>query len=278
VLVPDDTNGTLFRWVALLTGSKNALKGLGFFLGGALLAALGFQVALWTMAAALVLAVTFVLGTLPAAMGKTKSRPALREAFRGSRGIKVLSLARLLLFCSRDVWFVVALPVFLAEVLGWSFFGIGAYLASWVVGYGIVQALTPRFMRRTGRGTINDARTAQLWAALLALVPLLIYVGLRINLPVQGVVLGGLALFGVAFAINSAVHSYLVLAYSEAHRVSLSVGFYYTANAMGRLVGTLLSGLLYQRGGLQACLIAASAMVASSAITALALPDTRRED
>ena len=278
VLVPDDSGGTLFRWVALLTGSKNTLKGLGFFLGGALLASLGFRGALWSMAAALVLVVTLVLASLSKAMGKTKSQPALREAFQGNRGIKVLSAARLLLFCSRDVWFVVGLPVFLAEVLGWSFFGIGAYLAAWVIAYGVVQAVTPRFMRKTGRGAVNDARAAQLWAAILAIGPLAIYAGLRANLPAQAVVLGGLGVFGVVFAINSAIHSYLVLAYSEANRVSLNVGFYYMANAMGRLVGTLLSGILYQRGGLAACLIATSAMVAASALTSLALPDTRLHD
>lgn len=273
VLVPNDASGTLFRWVALLTGSKNTLKGLGFFLGGALLATLGFRHSLWAMAGALAFAITLVLATLPSTMGKSKA--VLRDALRSSRAIKILSMARLFLFCARDVWFVVGLPVFLADILGWSFFRIGSYLALWVVGYGVVQAVTPRLMRNTGRGTSNDARAAQLWAALLALIPLAIFLGLRTNLPDQPVVLGGLALFGVVFAINSAVHSYLVLAYSESHRVSLNVGFYYMANAMGRLLGTLLSGLLYQAAGLSGCLIAASVMVAASGITALALPDTR---
>lgn len=277
VLVPGDTEGTLFRWVALLTGSKNTLKGVGFFLGGALLSSIGFRSALWSMAAALIVVALLVLALLPDALGKAKSKFKLTDTLRNSSAIKILSAARLFLFGARDVWFVVGLPVFLAEVLGWDFFRIGTYLALWVVGYGAVQAITPRFMGRLGRQQINDARAAQIWGGILACVPLAIYMLLRLQVSPEIAVLGGLGVFGVAFAINSAVHSYLILAYSDADKVSLSVGFYYMANAMGRLLGTLLSGLLYQLGGLQACLLTASAMVALATLLSMALPDTRAE-
>jgi MFS family permease len=275
VLVPADADGTLFRWVALLTGSKNTLKGIGFFLGGFLLSAIGFRHALWGMAGGLAVVACLVAILLPGAMGKTASKFKLLDALRGSRAIKLLSTARLFLFCARDVWFVVGLPVFLSEVFGWTFLSIGTYLALWVIGYGIVQAVAPRFMGRVGRQQINDARAAQIWGGLLSLVPLGIYLLLHFQVPAQPAVLGGLAVFGVVFAINSAVHSYLVLAYSDSEKVSLNVGFYYMANAMGRLLGTLLSGLLYQFGGLGACLLTASAMVAMASLISLALPDTR---
>ncbi len=278
VLVPVDAHGTLFRWVALLTGSKNTLKGVGFFLGGFLLSTIGFRHALWGMAASLALVMALVPLLLRGSIGRTKSKFKLSDTLRCSRTIKILSLARMFLFCSRDVWFVVGLPVFLTEVLGWTFLGVGTYLALWVIGYGVVQATTPRLMPRLGRGKINDARAAQLWGAVLALVPFAIYLGLRLGVPVATAVLGGLIVWGIVFAINSAVHSYLILAYSDSEQVSLNVGFYYMSNAMGRLVGTLLSGLLYQLGGIEACLLAAAGMVATASLISLALPDTRHPE
>ncbi len=275
VLVPVDEQGTLFRWVALLTGSKNTLKGIGFFLGGFLLSTVGFRNSLWAMAGGLALVATLVTMVLPATMGKTAAKFRLSDTVRGTRAIKVLSAARLFLFCARDVWFVVGLPVFLTEVLGWSFLHVGTYLALWVIGYGIVQALTPRFMGRLGRQEVNDARAAQIWSGVLSLIPVGIFGMLRLEVAPQAAVLVGLALFGIVFAINSAIHSYLVLAYSDSEKVSLNVGFYYMANAMGRLFGTLLSGLLYQVGGLDACLLAAAGLLAISSILSAALPDTR---
>ena len=77
------------------------------------------------------------------------------------------------------------------------------------------------------------------------------------------VVLGLLA-FGVVFALNSALHSYLILAFTSAERVTMDVGFYYMANAAGRLLGTLLSGVSFQLGGLPLCLATAGAMAALS--------------
>lgn len=274
LLVPADAHGTLFRWVALLTGSKNTLKGAGFFLGGFLLAQLGFRHALWSMAGGIALAIVASALFLPGAMGRARSKVKFSGILAKSRAINLLSAARLFLFGARDVWFVVALPVFLSDVVGWSFVEVGTYMAAWVIGYGAVQALTPRVTRRVGRHG-NDARAAQVWGFVLAVVPAGIFLALRAGAPPSITVVAGLALFGVIFAINSSVHSYLVLAYSDADKVSLDVGFYYMANAAGRLLGTVLSGLIYQYSDLEGCLVAAGAMVLVASVLALWLPAPR---
>ena len=273
LVVPQDAAGTLFRWVALLTGSKNALKGAGFFLGGALLSLLGFQYSLWGLAAGVFIAAGVAGALLPSELGRAKAKLKFSQILSKTRAINVLSLARMFLFCARDVWFVVALPVFLYEALDFSFVQVGSYMALWVVGYGIVQAVAPRFLRHGPEH--NEARPAQLWAFLLLVVPLAIAYALKAQVDPKLVALVGLAVFGFVFAINSAVHSYLVLAYTDADKVAANVGFYYMANAGGRLVGTLLSGLFYQLGGLQLCLISAAGFVLVSALSSLALPDTR---
>jgi hypothetical protein len=275
LLVPSDAGGTLFRWVALLTGSKNTLKGAGFFLGGVLLSNLGFRDALWAMAGGLVLVVTLTAALLPGGIGRAKSSVKFSQILSKSRAINIISAARMFLFCARDVWFVVALPVFLSEVSGWSFVAIGTYMAAWVIGYGVVQAMTPRFMTRMGGGAVNDARAAKIWGFVLAVITLGIFGALQSDLSPTTVVVAGLAVFGVVFAINSAVHSYLILAYTDADKVALNVGFYYMANAVGRLIGTILSGLIYQAAGLEACLVTAAGMVIAATLFALVLPDPR---
>jgi predicted MFS family arabinose efflux permease len=269
LLVPDDADGTLYRWVARLTGSKNALKGVGFFLGGVLLAAVGFRGAVLAMAAALLLVWLASLVLLRRDLGRASARPKFRDLLSKSRAVNVLSAARLFLFGARDVWFVVALPVFLSSALGWDHWRIGAFLAAWVIGYGMVQALAPRLTGRTspGRGQVVA------WAAVLALAPAAIALALLDGRWPAGLVLVvGLALFGVLFAVNSAVHSYLIVRHAQADGVSLDVGFYYMANAMGRLLGTVLSGWLYQVQGLVACLWVSALLVALSALAATALP------
>lgn len=273
VLVPEDAHGALFRWVALLTGSKNALKGAGFFLGSLLLAELGFRDALWAMAAGLAVTTVATALALPAGMGRAKVKARFAGILSRSRAINALSAARLFLFGARDVWFVVALPVFLYDVAGWTFVGVGSYMAAWVVGYGAVQALTPRILARSGHA--SDARAAQVWGFVLAAVPAAIYAAVRAGAPAETTVVIGLGLFGVAFAVNSALHSYLILAYSRSEDVALNVGFYYMANAGGRLLGTVLSGLVYQYAGLGGCLLTATGMVALAATLALLLPDPR---
>ncbi len=254
--------GQLFRWVAILTGSKNALKGVGFFLGGVLLTALGFNQAVAAMAAGLFLS---FLGTLilPADIGRMKQKPAFTALFSKSADINILSLARFFLFGARDVWFVVALPVFLEASLGWRFWEVGAFMGLWVIGYGVVQGSAPALRRAWGQQRPPNAADLSFWSALLTAIPALIAIGLwrQVAHPAVAVV-GGLVAFAVVFAMNSSIHSYLVLAYSDAEAVSLNVGFYYMANAAGRLLGTLLSGALYLLGGLPLCLWASSALVA----------------
>jgi predicted MFS family arabinose efflux permease len=272
VLLPSGDDSRLFRWVALLTGSKNALKGAGFFLGGLLLSTLGFRNALLTMAAGVFVVLAFVLTTLPRSIGQATSKPSFKGVFSNSSGINRLSVARMALFAARDVWFVVSVPIFLASTLGWSFTGIGAFLALWVIGYGGVQGFSPILLRRL---THDRAPGPGLVAALgfgLAVVTALIPIGLRAQWPPAPVMLGGLGLFGIAFALNSAVHSYMVLAYAEADRVSLSVGFYYMANATGRLTGTLLSGVLFQWAGVNASLWGAVVLATVAGTVALSLP------
>lgn len=271
LLVPDSQQGTLYQWVALLTGSKNALKGVGFFLGGALLALLGFTQAVLAMAAVLGLIWLASLILLKKDLGKAKAKSKFRDLLSKSRAINLLSGARLFLFGARDVWFVVALPVYLSTAFGWDFWQVGGFLASWIIGYGIVQSLAPRLTGKA-RGHVPDGRAAFAWATALSGVPALIALGLAAGAPAQVVLLGGLMLFGVLFAVNSSLHSYLIVSYAKEDGVSLDVGFYYMSNALGRLVGTLLSGWVFQAYGLQACLWISCAFVLLAALISVALP------
>lgn len=275
LLVPADAGGALYRWVALLTGSKNALKGAGFFLGGALLASLGFTGAVACMAAALFFVWLLSLVMLRRDLGKASARPKFRHLFSKSRPVNVLSAARLFLFAARDVWFVVALPVYLSSVLGWPVQGVGAFLATWVIGYGIVQSLAPRFTRGSG-SLAPDGRAVLGWAIPLAVVPVLIGLCLALNIPAHYGLLPGLLIFGVFFAVNSALHSYLIVSYAQADGVSLDVGFYYMANAMGRLLGTVLSGWIFQQWGLIYCLWVSAAMITIAAAISVFLPVSDR--
>ena len=271
LLVPGDRQGTLYRWVAALTGSKNALKGIGFFLGGALLATVGFAAAVAIMAGALLLVWLLSLLLLKRDLGKAKAKPKFREIFSKSRAINLLSAARMFLFGARDVWFVVALPVFLASTLGWDFWQVGGFLAAWVIGYGLVQSFAPHITgRATGR--LPDGRSASAWAVLLAMVPTTMAALLVYGVPASWVLIVGLTVFGVLFALNSALHSYLIVSYASEDGVSLDVGFYYMANAMGRLLGTVLSGWVFQRWGLAACLALSAALIAVAAAVSVALP------
>ena len=271
LLVPGDRQGLLYRWVAALTGSKNALKGIGFFLGGALLATVGFAAAVAIMAGALLLVWLLSLLLLKRDLGKAKAKPKFREIFSKSRAINLLSAARMFLFGARDVWFVVALPVFLASTLGWDFWQVGGFLAAWVIGYGLVQSFAPHITgRATGR--LPDGRSASAWAVLLAMVPATMAALLVYGVPAAWVLIVGLTVFGVLFALNSALHSYLIVSYASEDGVSLDVGFYYMANAMGRLLGTVLSGWVFQRWGLAACLAISAALIAVAAAVSVALP------
>lgn len=273
----EDAESRLFRWVAWFTGSKNAMKGLGFFLGGILLQLLGFQLSLWVMAAMLALVLLGVIWSLPPMMGKSKASSSARELFGKSRGVNLLAAARIFLFGARDVWFVVGVPVFL-YANGWTFTMVGGFMALWTIFYGLTQAAAPAVVRRSADGLTAEVPAAQLWSALLALVPVLIIAALMANTPVRPdiILVVGLAVFGAAFAINSSVHSYLILAYAGSEKAAEDVGFYYAANAAGRFTGTLLSGLLYQWGGLTACLAGSAIMLALCFVTTMILPLSRK--
>jgi len=270
-LVPAGESARLYRWVALLTGSKNALKGIGFFLGALLLAWRGFDGAVLAMAGVLALVWVGSLLGLSADLGRAKAKPKFRDLLSKSAAINRLSAARLFLFGARDVWFVVALPVFLADALGWSHARIGAFLALWIVGYGAVQALAPAI---TGlrRGPVPDGRAALAWALPLAVLAAAMAAALWAGGPAQVVVVAGLLAFGALFAVNSALHSFLIVSYAREDGVSLDVGFYYMANAGGRLLGTVLSGAIYQAWGLPACLAASALFVAAAAAVSRGLP------
>ncbi len=255
-------SGQLFRWVAWFTGSKNAMKGIGFFIGGLLLDLAGFTYALWMMAA--LLGVIFIAGLLllPSQLGKAKSSKTIRELFGKSRGVNLLAAARIFMFGARDVWFVVGLPVFL-YANGWRFLEVGGFLAAWTIAYGGVQAIAPMLVSRSPDGLSREVPAARLWAAVLAAVPIALAVIMQttgIGRPDLVLVIG-LALFGLPFAVNSSLHSYLILAYAGSEKAAEDVGFYYAANAAGRLLGITLSGVLYQFAGITGCLAGSAIML-----------------
>jgi predicted MFS family arabinose efflux permease len=243
--------------------------------GELLLDVLGFRAALWAMAAALLLVLAGVVLALPPLMGKAKAYASAKELFAKDRAVNLLAAARVFLFGARDVWFVVGLPVFL-YASGWTFTMVGAFLALWTIGYGVVQAAAPALVRRSADGLTAEVPAARLWSLLLALIPALLAGVLVAGLPrADLVVVAGLAVFGFAFAVNSSVHSYLILAYAGSEKAAEDIGFYYAANAAGRFAGTLLSGLLYQWGGLGACLAGSALMLGACYALTLALPLSR---
>ncbi len=274
LLVPNDAQGELYKWVAMLTGSKNALKGAGFFLGGALLTLFGFQLAVLGMAIGLLLVWIFSLLSLQRDLGKAKNKPKFTEIFSKSPAVNTLSAARMFLFGARDVWFVVALPVYLASAFGWDHWYVGGFLALWVIGYGIVQGFAPRLTgtKSASQNQVPDGRSALGWAAILSIVPAGIALAISYDFHAANILIWGLMLFGALFAINSSLHSYLIVSYADEDGVSLDVGFYYMANAMGRLIGTVLSGWVYQVYGMAACLWISAAFIALAALISIKLP------
>lgn len=284
LLAPGEGDG-LFRWVALLTGSKNAIKGLGFLLGAALLATLGFMAAVLGMALILALILIAVLIAMPPGLPTGRKGAKFSEVFSKSANVNWLSAARVFLFGARDIWFVVGIPIYFYAVFSdgseesnrAAFFLIGSFMALWTIFYGAIQASAPRILKAASRTEAQLIAAARTWALLLAVVP----AGLAVIVLLTGepapwltvTIVAGLLAFGAIFAVNSSLHSYLILAFTKAERVTMDVGFYYMANAAGRLIGTLLSGLTYQLGGLAACLGTAAVMVALSALAAARLQD-----
>lgn len=269
----DGGNGQLFTWVAWFTGSKNAMKGFGFFVGGLLLQTIGFKPALWLMALMLAVVLANVLLSLPRELGKAKASKSFAELFAKSRPINLLAGTRIFLFGSRDVWFVVGLPVFL-YAQGWKYMEVAGFIASWTIGYGLVQAIAPSVLRRSTDGLSREIPEARLWGTALAAIPVLLALLLNMRLGISPalLVVVGLGVFGFAFAVISSLHSYLILAYAGTKTAAEDVGFYYAANAGGRLFGILMSGLLTQYGGLPACLWGSAAMLAVCLALTLLLP------
>lgn len=270
--VRDQQAGQLFKWVAWFTGSKNAMKGIGFFLGGLMLEVLGFQWSLWSMSGLLGLILLGVMLALPPMLGKSRASKSARELFAKNAGINALAAARVALFGARDVWFVVGVPVYLYSA-GWTFAMVGGFLAAWTVGYGLVQAMAPHLVRRSIDGLSHEVPEARAWSAALVLIPAGLAVAVFLEVPqLQWVVVAGLSVFGFVFAVNSSVHSYLILAYAGSKKAAEDIGFYYAANALGRFLGTLLSGLLYQWGGLMYALSGSALMLLVCWLITLRLP------
>ena len=284
-LAPDQNSG-LFRWVAILTGSKNAIKGIGFFIGAALLGTLGYNAALLAMAAVLFIVLIVIVMRMPSGLPQGKTGAKFSDILSTSANINWLSAARFFLFGARDVWFVVGIPIYFYGVLSdgtphgnkTAFFIIGAFMAAWIILYGMVQAAAPKILKSRDSGLAQQMRTVTHWGLILAAVPIaltaLTLTGTPQTPEFAMIMAAGLIVFGLIFAVNSSLHSYLILALSSAERVTLDVGFYYMANAGGRLLGTLLSGLTYQWGGLPLMLGAASLMVMIAAIAGTRLHAT----
>jgi predicted MFS family arabinose efflux permease len=271
-LVAVDNHSRLFTAVAYLTGSKNALKGLGFLLGGVLLAHIGFKNSMLLMA--IILAITSVLALylLPKNVGKATRKIPFKHLFSKSRAINVLSLSRFFLFGSRDLWFVIGLPLFLQSKLQWPFEKVSAFLALWIVGYGLSQTLVPTLFSAEKITHYLGNKALGLWTLMLTLFPILIALSIMYEFHIEKTLVIGLLSYGVFFAINSVIHSYLVLRYSSNESISTDVGFYYMSNAMGRLVGTLLSGLIFQAYGLSGALWVSVFFLLLASIISFSLP------
>jgi len=265
-LLAPDNNSKLFQWVSFMTGSKNAVKGFGFLLGSLLLTFIGFKSSLFFMAAFLSITLILVLILLKDKLSTTKKDTKFSEVFSKNKNINYLSLGRVFLFGARDTWLVVGLPIFLYSILSdgsiesnhKAFFVIGTFMAGWTVFYGFVQSITPKLVSNNN----STRKQIEFWASALAVIPLFL---IPLNFYTQDFLLHitifVLFVFGFVFAINSSIHSFLILKFTDKNRVTLDVGFYYMSNAFGRLMGTLLSGLSYQYGGFSACVLVATILL-----------------
>ena len=274
-LAPADS-GVLFQWVAVLTGSKNAVKGSGFLLGAMLLAVFGFVSSVLTMAVILFVILVGVLFYMPSGLPAGRKDAKFSEVFSGNRNINWLSASRLFLFGARDVWFVVGVPIYFYAVISDgsddgnrdAFFLVGTFMAVWTIFYGIIQGWTPRILKVTSQTNTEILAQAKWWVGLLIVVPLLlaalVWLVSEPSRTLTSVIILGLLVFGGIFAVNSSLHSFLILSFTDAKRVTMDVGFYYMSNAAGRLLGTVLSGFTYQVGGLPMCLSAATVMIGLS--------------
>ena len=264
-LLAPDKKGKLFKWVSFMTGSKNAVKGFGFLIGALLLSFVGFENSLFFMASLLSIILLIILVCLKNDFSKIKKNTKFSEVFSKNKNINYLSLGRVFLFGARDTWLVVGLPIFLYSTLSdgtvdenrKAFFIIGTFMASWTIFYGFIQTITPKI---TKSNVLENK--IKFWANSLILIPLILSVSsyyLEDFIFTFTILL--LFVFGFVFAVNSSLHSFLILQYTDKERVSLDVGFYYMSNAFGRLTGTLLSGLCFELGGFTLCLFVAAILL-----------------
>ena len=275
LLAPDESS-SLFKWVAILTGAKNSIKGLGFLVGAILLALVGFRLSVLGMAAVLAIILLAIVIRMPAGLPRGMKGPKFKDVLSTNQQVNLLSLARVFLFGARDVWFVVGIPVYFYAVLSdgseagnrTAFFTIGSFMAVWTILYGIIQTMAPRILSAKNANSAELVSKAKNWAGLLIAFPAVlaaaVYFTPNINMGLTASLILGLLIFGAIFAVNSSLHSYLILSFTTGERVTMDVGFYYMANASGRLLGTLLSGVSYQIGGLSLCLLTASVMLTIS--------------
>ena len=278
-LLSPNKNSKLFKLVSLMTGSKNAVKGFGFLTGALLLSFTSFETSLIIMALILALMFILLLINLKTNISEVNKKSKFSEVFSKNKDINYLSLGRVFLFGSRDTWFVVGLPIFLYSALSdgsldgnkKAFFIIGTFMAAWTVFYGLVQAITPKILSKDK----SFSKQTKFWAGFLTAIPLLL---ISFNYYFEEYSIYNvtflLFMFGFVFAINSSIHSFLILNYTNKNRVTLDVGFYYMSNAFGRLIGTLLSGLAFQYGGFTMCLFITSILLLLNTVsyTHLTLP------
>ncbi len=272
LMLPDGENSSLFKWVSIITGSKNALKGVGFMLGGIMMSTIGLQFSMALMAVIMCVSTFMLIPMLPHQLGKAKKKVKARSLFAKAKAINILSVARFFLFGSRDVWFTIGLPVFLQEAVGWSYPAVAAFMAAWIIGYGVSQALVSRVFSGDQLAVTMGHTSVALWTGALTIFPVSIVAALSAGLHPTTVLIVGLMGYGVFFAVNSIIHSYLVLLYSDRDKAAADVGFYYMANACGRLVGTLMSGWVYQTHGLMGCLIWSALFLSIASFISLLLP------
>lgn len=285
----ENAHSLLFKLVAFLTGAKNGMKGVGYFLGTLTLNVVGF---LWSLVILAILIVAAFPGIyfLDKELGRSKSKLDFRQIFCKGWNVNFLSAARFFLFGSRDLWFEIALPLFLRGVLKWPYVSVGIFMAVWIIAYGAMQSFTPQIVLKPLKCCFPPTSKVLIpWNAVLTVLIFVIAIALELvfrltsassNEQYYGltvVIIIGLIIFALLFAINSAIHSYLILIYTNKDKVAMNVGFYYMANAGGRMIGTLISGIVYNYIGLAACIWISGAFLVISTILLFFLRHVKQE-
>ena len=233
--------GRLFRIVAWLTGMKNSFKGAGSLLGAALVGTIGYNYTLLVLVFIVALFIPVAFVYMDHRLGKQAVGKKIdwNRVFRKGRDVNVLSAARFWLFGSRDIWFEIALPLFLKNSLGWSNTFVGLFTGAYIIVYGNLQAFSTTLYRKGADGVMGRPESSSVtkWALGCALTPAitgsLMYYTYIIdhNKGTTTVVMCiGLLAFAAIFAVNSSIHSYLIVSFSDSDKVAQDLGFYYMAN------------------------------------------------